>query len=306
MGNGSLSRRQGVALMAGVTTRMVLYTLLAQTLSSGMVDLFAGDDDDDDEKSLGNKFGQSLASTFTSLFIGRDFGNATKTILNYGIEGFNEEYLDILREGDYDPYKDAIQYSVIPPDVKGKKTTLTDFLVNMGGPFGPTLKTADLIARKLTEEPKKKEEAIERTEDEKNIRIPLEILGNLGFVPLYKDIRKITMKNIYKDLEKAENAKDSELDDFKPYGLNKTELKKYMPEVYEQYYGEGTEYARDSEQKSELRKKKSELRKKMLDEQYNYVPEKKGGFGSKDFGSGSEKKKETKKDAFGSKGFGTK
>jgi hypothetical protein len=292
--------------MAGVTTRMVLYTLLAQTLSSGMVDLFAGDDDDEDEKSITQKFGQALTSTFTSLLIGRDFGNATKSIVNYGLERINENYLDFLRNGDYDPYKDAIQYTVVPPDVKGKKTTIADYIMNMGGPFGPTLKTADLIVRKLSEEPKKTEEAIERSENETNVRIPLEILGNTGFIPLYRDIRKITMKSIYKDLEKAENASESTGEDFKPYGLNKEELKKYMPDVYEQYYGEGTEYAKDRDAKSKIRKKKDDLRKKMLDEKYDYISPKKKGFGSADFGKGSEKKKETKKSTFGSKKFGSK
>lgn len=204
MGNGSLSRKQGVALLAGVTTRMVLYTLLAQTLSSGMVGLFVDDEDEEDEKSLLQKVGQALTSTFTSLILGRDFGNVTKTIVNYGLERVNENYLDFLRKGDYDPYKDAIQYSIIPPDVKGKKTTIADYIINMSGPFAPTLKTADLIARKLSEDPKKTEASINRKEGETNVRIPLEVLGNLGLVPLYKDIRKITMKSIYKDLENVD------------------------------------------------------------------------------------------------------
>ena len=56
---------------------------------------------------------------------------------------------------------------------------------------------------------KKKEEAIARREKEINVRIPLEILGNAGFVPLYKDIRKAVMKEIYSGLEKADkNASD--------------------------------------------------------------------------------------------------
>jgi hypothetical protein len=32
----------------------------------------------------------------------------------------------------------------------------------------------------------------------------LEIGGNAGFIPLYKDIRKIVLKDMYKDLEKGE------------------------------------------------------------------------------------------------------
>jgi hypothetical protein len=291
MGNGSLSRKQGVALMAGVTTRMVVYTLLAQSLSSGMVGLFSDDEEEEDEKSLGKKLGQAFASVATSLILGRDFGNATKTLINYGVERVNEKFLDELREGEYDPYKDAIQYTIVPPDKQGKKTTLTDYLANMGGPFGPSLKTADLIVRKMSEGPKKEQDAIERSEKEMNVRIPLEVLGNVGLIPLYKDIRKITMKNIYKDLEKAEKSPEAKQDDFKPYGLNKEELKKYMPDLYEQYYGEETNYAKTREQKAKLRKKKDELRRKILDEKYNYISPKKKvsefGKGS-DFGKGSK------------------
>jgi uncharacterized protein YwbE len=309
MGNGSLSRKQGVALMAGATSRMILYTLLAQSLSDEMVGLFSDDEEEEDEKSLGKKLGQAMTSTFTSLLIGRDFGNATKTFVNYGLERMNEKYLDNLREGEYDPYKDAIQYTIVPPDAKGKKTDLNDFLMNMGGPFGPSLKTANLIARKLTEDPKKKEDAIERSEKEVNVRIPLEILGNAGLVPLYKDVRKVVMKNIYKDLEKAEKSPETEQDDFKPYGLNKEELKKYMPDLYEQYYGEGTNYQKTSAKKRELRKKKEELRKKILDERYNYIPSKKKEFGSSEFGDselGSSKTTSSKKKGFGSSEFGSK
>lgn len=309
MGNGSLSRKQGVALMAGATSRMILYTLLAQSLSDEMVGLFSDDEEEEDEKSLGKKLGQAMTSTFTSLLIGRDFGNATKTFVNYGLERMNEKYLDNLREGEYDPYKDAIQYTIVPPDAKGKKTDLNDFLMNMGGPFGPSLKTANLIARKLTEDPKKKEDAIERSEKEVNVRIPLEILGNAGLVPLYKDVRKVVMKNIYKDLEKAEKSPETKQDDFKPYGLNKEELKKYMPDLYEQYYGEGTDYKKTSAKKRELRKKKEELRKKILDERYNYIPSKKKEFGSSEFGGselGSSKTTSSKKKGFGSSEFGSK
>ncbi len=112
-----------------------------------------------------------------------------------------------------------------------------------------------------------------------NVRIPLEILGNAGFIPLYKDIRKITMKNIYKDLERAEKeAAANKEDDFKPYGLNKEELKKYMPDVYEQYYGEDSKYAKDRDAKSKIRKKKEELRKKMLDEKYDYISAIRGNY----------------------------
>ena len=38
-------------------------------------------------------------------------------------------------------------------------------------------------------------------------RTPLEVFGNLGYVPLYRDVRRIVMKDLYKDYKKA--SKDS-------------------------------------------------------------------------------------------------
>lgn len=199
---GELSRKQGAALLGGVTTRMVVYTMLTQTLGSVMAKSLSGvGDDDEDEKSLLQKFGQSLTSAATGLLFGRDFGNATRGIVNYGLEEMNEKFLTGLREGEYDAYKDAIAYSIVPPERKGHKTTLADYLSKMGGSFGPALKTADLIVTKMSEEPKKEEGAIQRQEDEISKRIPLEVLGNLGFVPLYKDVRKVAMEKIYGSLK---------------------------------------------------------------------------------------------------------
>jgi hypothetical protein len=306
MGNGMITKRQGYALLAGVAMRMTVYTLLSQMLGNGMLSLFA-DDDEDDEKTFMQKFGQSLASTATGLVLGRNFGNSTKSLINYGVEEMNEKFLTGLREGDYDPYKDAISYSIIPKERKGHKTNLTDFITQIGGSFGPALKTADLVARKMFEAPKKKEDAIERGKQETQIRIPLEILGNLGYVPLYKDIRKIVMDQIYKDLEnagkKADDKKQAEKEMLRGYE-NKTDMKRYNPELYEQVFGEKSPGYDAEQAKRKIEKEKEDLERRRKDEFYDYTPkktqEKSGGFGSKQFGSGTKKQS----GGFGSKQFG--
>ena len=207
MGNGSLSRKQGIALLGAVTTRMTVYSLLSKALGGGLIGLLFGDDDEEDEKSLDKSIGQALTSTFTSLLFNRDFGNATKSIINYGLERINENYLQALREGDYDPYKDAIQYSTVPIEKKGKQTGVYDYVESAAGAYGPAIKTTNLIIKTYSEEDKKEADAIQRQKDVKNIRIPLEVLGNAGFIPLYKDIRKEVMKEIYKGIEKGPSAK---------------------------------------------------------------------------------------------------
>ena len=228
MGNGSLSKKQGVALLAGVTTRMTVYSLMTKALGEGLIGLlFGSEDDEDDEKTLNQNIGQALASTFTSLLLGRDFGNAAKTVINIGVEKFNENYLDDLRNEEYDPYKDAIQFSAIPPEKTGQERGVEDFLIGFSGSYQPLIKTVDLIAKKGFSEEKKTDDAQERLEKEQNIRIPLEVLGNLGFVPLYKEVRKVVLNDIYESLR----------DDG---GQSKEELKKTNPRLYKKLYRESS------------------------------------------------------------------
>jgi hypothetical protein len=276
MGNGSLTKKQGVAVLGAVTTRMVVYTLMIQMLGTGLMGLVFGDGEEpEDEKSFMQKLGQAFASAFTSLVLGRDFGNATKQMINIGVERVNENYLDFLREGDYDPYKDAIQYSIVPPEKNGKQTSVSDFLLNMGGAFGPALKTADLIGRKILEPKKEEDDAIERQEDEIKIRIPLEILGNLGFIPLYKDIRKVVLKNIYSSLEEAERtaADKKKAEKEKLHGYkNKSDMERYDPELWDKVYGPNSPDYDKNEAIKEIKRAKEKLEREAKDEMYDYVP----------------------------------
>ena len=298
MGNGNISKEQGAKLMAAVITRMTVYTVMSKMAAQFFYGLFLDDEEEDDDKSFAQKLGQGLASTFTSLILGRDFGNVARSAVNYGVEKANEKYLDFLRDGDYDPYEDAIQYTFIPPEKKGKSLEAFDVLANISGPYSPALKSLDFVTKKLTEQPKKEGSAIERQESEKAIRIPLEVLGNLGYVPMYKDIRAIVNKSIYSELDRELDKQGQKEEEFKPMGLNKTDLKRYYPEIYEQYYGEGSQ----EEAKRKLEYEKKLLERKMKDDYYNYVPKQrsKAGFGSQGFGEGTGKKS----GGFGSKGFG--
>ena len=295
MGNGSISRGQGVKLMAAVVTRMTVYTIMLNTLQDFVYGLFTGDDDEEDDKSLAKKFGQGVASTLTTLVLGRDYGNISRTMINYGVEKANEEYLDFLREGEYDAYEDAIQYNFLSSK-DGKALEGLDILASVTGPMGPSIKTLGM-ALKATGPDKKEAAASERQQRERWQRLPLEVFGNLGYVPLYKDIRNILNKDIYKDVRK-ELGKTEEKEEFKPMGLGREDLKRYYPEIYEQYYGEGTEYSA----KRKLKSEQDRLEREIKDEYYNYTPKKKqsDGFGGKGFGTGTGKKS----GGFGSKGFG--
>ena len=310
-GNGQISKDQAVGLLAGVTSRMVVYSLLTSVLGNAMLGAVLGDDDEEDEKSFGQKVGQATTSAFTSMFIGRDFGNAVKSIANIGVEKINEKYLDFLRNGDYDPYKDAIQYTVAPTGEQSKATDLGNLIAGLSGSFGPALKTANLIVKKMTEPEKKQAEARERRDKEIGVRIPLEVLGNLGFVPLYKDIRKIVLADIYKDMgKKSSGSKTKEaIEKFLLQGyMNRTDMQRYDPELYKETFGDGglkSMLMPDEEIKSEIKKEMDRTMRSMKDEVYDYIPKdqkKKSLFGGgEEFGKeGKSKKKET----FGGGEFG--
>jgi hypothetical protein len=229
VGDGPMSRTKGAMLLAAVATRMTVYSMLSRTLADGIIGVAAplfGIEDEEEkevEKSFLQSVGQAITGTVGSLFFGRDFGNTVKMVTNLGLEYFNEEYLDFLREGEYDQYEDAIAYSIIPRS-KEDKSTLDDFLFRLGGSFGPGLQTGKLIGENLLSgsiqsvisggTTKKEADAIEREKRVVTERIPLEVLGNLGFVPLYKDIRRAVNKSIYSSIRKGE-AKVKDFADIK-------------------------------------------------------------------------------------------
>jgi hypothetical protein len=228
--------------------------------------LFGDDDDEEDDKTFFQKLGQAGASAGTTLLLGRNFGNIARNVIGYGAEKMNEEYLTALRNGDYDPYKDAIQYTVAPVEKKadqGKGVDIADYAFNMMGPASPFAKSLRYAVSKLTEKDrvapkegdsdavkKKRSEAVLRQNRERNYRVPLEVTGTLGFVPLYKDFRNIVNNYIYADLKKS--LKEQEVNKKKKAEMlmgyeNKTDMKDSNPKLYERMYGEGGKYYRQEE-----------------------------------------------------------
>lgn len=214
---GLLEKKEGVAIMAACTARMTTYGIVGSMLGNTMVESFAqmfgyssGDDEDDvTEKSVWQQVGRALTSSMTTMMFGRNLGNVARVPLNIGIEYLNENYLDALRNGEYDPYKDALQYTIIPPEKagqEGKGVNLTDIAVNTLGAATPFVKAGIYATKKLTEDEKKTPEAYLRQQKERNIRVPFEIGGTLGYVPFYKDIRKIGMDWMYGELKKDDKS----------------------------------------------------------------------------------------------------
>ena len=228
VGQGTMTKKEGAAVLAGVITRMTVYNLLIKSVSAGVSGLIGSalgfDDDEEEEKKTVDQLAtQALTSTFATLMIGRDFGNISKTAANYGFEEYvTKEYLQGLRTGEYDPYKDNILFNSLQVDEKTGEMKTWENIPNFMGSYGPAAKTAALAIKSLSADDKKEADAIERQEKERNIRLPLEILGNLGYVPLYKEIRKSVMDDIYKGLKNASDVQQGE--EYKKYYENKKKI----------------------------------------------------------------------------------
>jgi hypothetical protein len=309
---GTLSRKEAGWLLAGVVLRSSIYFTMSKVVGNAFFGMLLSglglkevdDEDDDDEKTMAQAFGQGFASAATTLILGQNLGNISRSFVNYGVEKVNENYFDFLRSGEYNAYEDAIQYNIVPPS--GKTPQFKDILIGLSGPYAPTLRTSEFAYKKFTEAPKKEEDAIKRQDREMYYRLPIEVLGSTGFVPLYKDVRTLTNKWIYQELDKerAEQNNKDESEKETPYGMNMSDLKRYHPDVYEEYYGKGTE----AEAQRKLKKEKADAERAIKDALYGYEPSvsrrkdrESVGFGSSKFGS----KGKSKRGGFGSSRFGS-
>jgi hypothetical protein len=143
------------------------------------------------------------------------------------------------------------------------------------------------------------------------IRLPLEVLGNTGLIPLYKDVRKLVLRNMYKEMRRAtfESAKrkSKEVDKLQGYD-SRSDMKKYDYRLWVDTFGPNSLDWDDEERIREEKKQLRDVKTKIKDEENGYTGKgTKSGFGTSKFNSGKErgsKRKTEKKGGFGSSGFG--
>ena len=205
VGNGTISREEGIQVLAAVTLRMTIYSVFTRLFSEGLSvvarSLGFGGDDDDDDKTTKQKISQGILSSITTLVFGRYFGNFIRVAENALIELANEAYGEAigLRDGEYDPYRDAIQFNQLQ---KGKIDEPTDLVKVIAGPYAPLIGVGELSGKLIFGPEPEGERAKLTRAKELYRRLPLEIGGQLGIVPFYKDFRKIVMEGVYKELKK--------------------------------------------------------------------------------------------------------
>lgn len=274
--NGSLTQAEGARLTAAIATRSIVYGTLGKLFLDGLLGMMGGDDDEKKEDNTWyQSVGQAIASTATSAFIGRDFGNAARIFLNSAIEYGNEKYLDFLRTGPYDRFKDSIQFSAIPQQKGNLPLGLVDFALPLSGPLQPSLKTLDFIAKTWSVPDKKEEGAKERQRKNKYIRTPLEIAGNLGAVLMYKDVRRLVMKDINRSLIQEQQAeadnKQRKLQMLQGYE-SEEKMKRYDRELWERTFGPSSEGYDAREEAKRLKREQKKLEQAIEDEVRGYTP----------------------------------
>ena len=209
---GEMSKRKAAALLSGIITRNMVYFIIghySNVVLGELAQYISGEDDEEEKLTFTQVLGKAIAQTFNTYLFGRNAGNVTRSLINIPVEELNKKFGQPLRTGEYDPYKDAIAFVIKSGKAPYEKAGVQDYLLKMTGAYQPFINTANLIGKQFQDKDKKEEDAIQRQKDVRQIRIPLEVLGNLGFIPLYKDVRKTTNDVIYSSMKKSEDEGSS-------------------------------------------------------------------------------------------------
>ena len=270
--SGEISRGEGAALIVAATTRMtgymVLYTLFRNMfyplLQSTINAIFGFDDDEEEEKDVDYLAltKRQLTGSIAQLMTKRALGNVPYIPIGLTTEWANKEYLSSLRNDEpYDPFENSIVYSTISMNDLATKDPLELALGVGGGPIGPLAQSAirggKILQRIATS---KTEKARERAKRELYSRTIIEMAGNLGLVPFYKDIRKMIMKGLYESEYKTKG---------KGIDLTKAQKKKYLPELYkieqemERLEKQSPAYKMKQKMKADQKKMKEQMLKLM-------------------------------------------
>ena len=224
LNDGEISKAQAGKLLAGILARMSSYVILYRTFSKYFDEVFLGAPEEEEEEDVAKVITRQVIGSLSTLMFRGGLGNIPALPVNYGIEYLNKEYLDFLRDGgEYDAYDDSIVYSLIGLDDFAGKSLPEIALPILAGPYGPLAKTitrgAALAGRVKT---RKTQDARDRAQEELTNRITFELLGQLGLIPFYKDIRRGKLK-----IRFPEEGKDK---------ISPSELRKLDPDLYRRLY----------------------------------------------------------------------
>lgn len=203
IGQGEMTPLQGAQTVLALNLRMASYLIIGETLRNLMMVPFEAEE----EKDYKSMLKQSVLGSAVSLISRKTLGNVPMLLINWYIENLNKEYGSSLRGGkEYDAYRDSIVFSQIAQD-----RAVEDFWLNVvkasAGPYviyGKMVYDLAKLGANLTdirdeEDYDKKQELKEKTDWLRNI---IQVTGNFGILPFYKDIFSIYKTKKYRDRKK--------------------------------------------------------------------------------------------------------
>ena len=207
--SGAVSRGEGIRLMSAVASRMVAYVFITKQLRDLLDDLLIPQDDEDEfDNTLEEDLMEAIENAMASMVLGGTYGSLVRGAGASAYEFWRmSQYEDMGLDYTYD---DQVLIPLINPlsaNQPYKATVQT--VIRMSGPYNPQLRALDVLFRSITSGEKKTDEALVRKSDER-LRARLEFLGLAGMIPLYKDIRRLFLKEIYKDLDKDDTPESME------------------------------------------------------------------------------------------------
>ena len=199
---GEISRKQAALTLAGVLARMSSYVILYKTFAN-YIDQFFGAPEDEEE-DMSSLIKRQIVGSVATLMFRNSLGNIPALPVNLGIEYINKKYLKSLRDGaPYDAYDNSLVYSLVNLDQLGQRS-LPDILAPVAlGPASPIAKDVIRVYKLVGRiQNSKTPEAKKRAYDELMSVYSYDALGQLGLIPLYKDVRRINRKIFFKDYGK--------------------------------------------------------------------------------------------------------
>lgn len=200
-----MPRKRGRAILMGVTARASLYTIMAKTAIPMVYSSFAAllglDAPEEDEEKLALLSARSVMGTAAYMALRGSRGNLYGALVAMGMEQINKNYLQALRGGDeYDYFDHSLAFSpVADKDLVGDDIYKVGFRVAFpsAAPVAATVARGTELRSRMAN--RQTSEARDKAAKEFYTRIPLEIAGNLGYVPLYGDVRRIILNHLFAD-----------------------------------------------------------------------------------------------------------
>jgi hypothetical protein len=201
MKSGDISTKKGLALITAAHARMTSYmVLLSMTnyvfdMAIHATGLFGGEPPEEPDPKEVLRY--SIGSAATSLFA-RNFGNIAKIPVTMGVEYANEKWGDFMRDGEYDKFDDSIMFTIVASD-DFKSGESEKVAAKFSAAYKPLLQTLISTYNNVTKLSDKNisEDTYEKTKENLVYRSGLEMMGNLGMIPIYKDIRRNALRSLY-------------------------------------------------------------------------------------------------------------